>query len=481
MEFPLLCSMPNNQYEPFCSSACFDARSTTTTTTTTDHQETATPTVSTEIEETIEAETPQIGMQEMEQLDLSVVSDDVIDYMIIPLMDAKVFHYLKCTNKAWYQKLSARLMSDLPKFRMIKQINSNHVLEPNYMTVSRDSKVYISRNGDNAFIIDLDSKTKTELLVWKDETSVMPIHCVFSVGGILFNSKNQMVVAGGLMPVVFTYSPEKKPVNWAYLVDDYFDRMLVAYNRATLSPQEVKAVENWTTEAEHYIEVSDDEQTFTITSEQINRGRDISNCVYPLFATIGLEDDILVIDSARRYVQVFDERGKWKRSIGAYPNVKGTLDYANGIAVSKVDGRIFVADGGMAYDTAVDQGPPCVYVYNYDGVCLFDIRLKKGGDERYFSELSGIALSNCGRYLFAIDSEKREIQVFNAMNGELLLTLKGNRTFEGESQEGRDIHTGQEKLGTPTAISVHPVTGHIYVTTKDNRKRSNQGRLTVFE
>jgi DNA-binding beta-propeller fold protein YncE len=479
----LLCSMPNNQYQPFCSSACFDARTTTTTNTNTNtnHQETATPTVSTEIEETIEAEAPQIGMKEMEQLDLSVVSDDVIDYMIIPLMDAKVFHYLKCTNKAWYQKLSARLMSDLPKFRMIKQITSNYVLEPNYMTVSRDSKVYISRNGYNAFTIDLDSKTKTEVLVWKDETSVMPIHCGFSVGGILFNSKNQMVVAAGSLPVVFTYSPEKKPVNWVYLVDDYFDRMLVAYNRATLGPQEVQAVENWTTEADYYIEVSDDEQTFTITSEQADRGRDISNCVYPLFVTTGLEDDILVIDSERRYVQVFDERGKWKRSIGAYPNVKGTLDDAISIAVSKVDGRIFVADGGMAYDTAADQRSPSVYVYNYDGVCLFNIGLKKGGNERYFSELCSIALSNCGRYLFAIDSEKREIQVFNAMNGELLLTFKGNRTFEGESQEGRDIHMNQKRLGIPTAISVHPVTGHIYVTTEENRMRSDQGRLTVFE
>lgn len=34
-------------------------------------------------------------------LDLSLIPEEVIDYIILPLTDTKILHFLKCTNTVW--------------------------------------------------------------------------------------------------------------------------------------------------------------------------------------------------------------------------------------------------------------------------------------------------------------------------------------------------------------------------------------------
>jgi hypothetical protein len=493
MELPILCSMPNHEDMPFCSNTCFEATSTSTSSN--EQQERGTIVASSSMAMEIEDDM-MVVMGGQKQLDLSRISDDVMDYVLLPMLDAKVSHYLKCTNKTWYEKLSAQWIKGLPKFQMIQDINSSYLYDPSSMTVGSDSKIYITRTGEDAFCLDLESKSKTQVAVDKDGKSMMPIDCAFCIGGIVFNSKNEMVVAGGgYRPVLFTYSPDnnKRLVNWAYTVDDYFDRMLRAYNRAILSPEDFLNAQEWTTEASHTIQVSNDEQSFTVITSQRNPNgsQNTNNCVFPDFPTVGLDDDILVVDSERQYVQVFDRHGKWKRSIGAYPNTRGHLRDATSITVSKVDGRIFVADAGTEFFDMKEgsnlEDAPCIKVYNYNGHFLFDVRCRQGTNEPYFERPCSIALSKCEKYLLVLDSGNEEIQVFNSMNGKLLLIFKHNRTLDGETLLPKDIHIGQKVMRIPGIMSVHPKTGHIYVTTitKGKIRRLNRnvpfGSLLIYK
>jgi hypothetical protein len=54
-----------------------------------------------------------------ENLDLSLIAEEVIDYIMMTLIDAKVLHYLKCTNSQWKTKIGEYVEKSVPKFQFI--------------------------------------------------------------------------------------------------------------------------------------------------------------------------------------------------------------------------------------------------------------------------------------------------------------------------------------------------------------------------
>ncbi len=56
-----------------------------------------------------------------EIVDISSLPSDIIDYVIVPFMDVKVLHYLKCTNSRWKEKIEGFIEKLVPKFGYYKR------------------------------------------------------------------------------------------------------------------------------------------------------------------------------------------------------------------------------------------------------------------------------------------------------------------------------------------------------------------------
>ncbi len=54
-----------------------------------------------------------------QNLDLSLITEEIIDYIMIPLIDAKVLHYLKCMNSQWIKKIEEYAKKSLPMFKFV--------------------------------------------------------------------------------------------------------------------------------------------------------------------------------------------------------------------------------------------------------------------------------------------------------------------------------------------------------------------------
>jgi DNA-binding beta-propeller fold protein YncE len=56
----------------------------------------------------------------------------------------------------------------------------------------------------------------------------------------------------------------------------------------------------------------------------------------------------------------------------------------------------------------------------------------KGSENGQFQYASGLALSNCGQYLFVCDRNNDRIQLFDAMNGEFVAKYDSNGKDDGQ-------------------------------------------------
>lgn len=56
-----------------------------------------------------------------QNLDLFLIPEEVIDHVIIPLMDAKVLHFLKCTDFKWKKRIEEYIEKSQPKFILKKR------------------------------------------------------------------------------------------------------------------------------------------------------------------------------------------------------------------------------------------------------------------------------------------------------------------------------------------------------------------------
>ena len=57
-------------------------------------------------------------------LDLSLIPEEVIDHIMMPLIDTKVLHYLKCTNSVWKKKIEEYREQLIPMFKFVAKFGS---------------------------------------------------------------------------------------------------------------------------------------------------------------------------------------------------------------------------------------------------------------------------------------------------------------------------------------------------------------------
>jgi hypothetical protein len=57
---------------------------------------------------------------EQQMFPISFLSIDLLQYVLIPLIDARVLHYLKCTNSTWKKHIE----ESAPKFEFVTKFGS---------------------------------------------------------------------------------------------------------------------------------------------------------------------------------------------------------------------------------------------------------------------------------------------------------------------------------------------------------------------
>jgi hypothetical protein len=57
-----------------------------------------------------------------------LIPDEVIDHVMMPLMDVKVLHYLKCADSKWRTKIEEYAKKSLPKFKFVTSLDQRVVI-----------------------------------------------------------------------------------------------------------------------------------------------------------------------------------------------------------------------------------------------------------------------------------------------------------------------------------------------------------------
>lgn len=143
---------------------------------------------------------------------------------------------------------------------------------------------------------------------------------------------------------------------------------------------------------------------------------------------------LFITDTVHRAVLVMDYVQGKSFQIGDKGD-EGDLSKPLGIAVDR-NGTLFVCDSSLK----------SIMVYDRDGNFLRSI-----GNRDVFDRPSGIDVSPDGSRLFVVDtggvrSEKHNIQVFDAVTGELFNTIGTRGIKEGEFNLPRDVKLGKDGL-----------------------------------
>jgi hypothetical protein len=85
---------------------------------------------------------------------LSLIPEEVIDHIIMPLIDAKVLHYLKCTNSMWKKKIGEYREQLIPMFKFIAKFGSKgsasgQFINPYFVTACKQGNNYVSDFGNH--------------------------------------------------------------------------------------------------------------------------------------------------------------------------------------------------------------------------------------------------------------------------------------------------------------------------------------------
>jgi hypothetical protein len=97
---------------------------------------------------------PSLDHPTRTQDDISFISDDIIDYIIIPMVDLKVLHYLKCTNSEWRQRIQRYLEKLVPDFEFVTNFGSmgseNGQFDyPEFVATDSRGNIYVSEYSNN--------------------------------------------------------------------------------------------------------------------------------------------------------------------------------------------------------------------------------------------------------------------------------------------------------------------------------------------
>lgn len=145
------------------------------------------------------------------------------------------------------------------------------------------------------------------------------------------------------------------------------------------------------------------------------RGEDEEeDVVRPMAVAVDSKDRVVIADSARGRVHIFD------RQTGEYSHIRSTeeekLSLPIGLAVG-ADDRIFVADGDRAK----------IYVFKPDGT--FDTDL---GSAKWLKRPAGIAIDRARQRLYVADPGAHDVKVVDIANGALVKTIGERGTESGK-------------------------------------------------
>ncbi|XP_077990898.1 E3 ubiquitin-protein ligase TRIM71-like [Glandiceps talaboti] len=169
---------------------------------------------------------------------------------------------------------------------------------------------------------------------------------------------------------------------------------------------------------------------------QIIECKNLGQPCKPNFVAISANGQIFFTDTGNNQVNVCDENGKWIRCFG-----KGDFEWPVGIAISPVNGRVYVAD----------MEAFCIRIYQQDGVCLSSFHCD--GDGR-FNSLYDINISKNGNVIVA-DQGNNCIQIFDS-DGKFLYKFGRKGNYDGQINRPFGVTTDRD--------------GNIYVSSYGNGK-----------
>jgi DNA-binding beta-propeller fold protein YncE len=78
---------------------------------------------------------------------LPLIADEVIDYIMMPLVDIKVLHYLNCADSKWRKKIEEYIKKSVPMFKFVAKFGSNgngHFDYPYSIATDKQGNIYVS-------------------------------------------------------------------------------------------------------------------------------------------------------------------------------------------------------------------------------------------------------------------------------------------------------------------------------------------------
>ncbi|XP_070570768.1 tripartite motif-containing protein 2-like [Ptychodera flava] len=181
-------------------------------------------------------------------------------------------------------------------------------------------------------------------------------------------------------------------------------------------------------------------QTFTLNGkyQSTTTFSNISTTVSPDWSTVSEDGTIFTSDGTVGQVIGHDEFGRVLRCFG-----KGVISYCFGIAMSPMDGRVYV----------VDNKGHCIHIYDQDGNYCKSFGCEGQGQGQLCKPV-GIAIDGEGK-AFVSDRHNHRIQVFDA-EGQYLYSF---------GSEG----SGDNQMRYPSGIALD-CDGNVYVCDKGNNR-----------
>ncbi|XP_077990902.1 E3 ubiquitin-protein ligase TRIM71-like [Glandiceps talaboti] len=171
---------------------------------------------------------------------------------------------------------------------------------------------------------------------------------------------------------------------------------------------------------------------------QIIECKNLGQPCHPNFVVISSSGQIFFTDVGNKQVDVCDENGKW---IGCFG--KGDFQHPIGIAISPVNGRVYVAD----------MEGHCIRIYQQDGTYIMSFGSQGDGDGQ-FNQPHGVNVLKNGNVI-VVDNKNNHLQVFDS-NGKFL--YKFGRKGDNDGQ-----------LNLPSGVTTDR-DGNIYVCNRGNGK-----------
>jgi len=196
-----------------------------------------------------------------ENLDLSLIADEVIDHVMMLLIDAKVLHYLKSVNSKWKTKIEEYIKKSVSMFKFIAKFGSHGSVNgqfngPWFVAIDNQGNIYISDSSNHRIQV-FGCNGRWMKSIGSYGSRYGQFNCP---EGIAFNSKSHMFVA------------------------DYVNHRIVEFDQNM-----------------EFVKVFGSE------------GNENGQFKYPRGIAVDTNDNIVVADFWNNRLQIFSKDGNWKK------------------------------------------------------------------------------------------------------------------------------------------------------------------------